>query len=106
VTETLTQAGHLVTESGDAATALRVLAEAAPDVVLLDFRLPDSDDLVLLAAIRRQSPLSAVVMMTAHGTAETVAAARALGVSDIMAKPFDVRHVEGVLIDACRAHAH
>jgi DNA-binding NtrC family response regulator len=106
VADTLTNAGHSVTESGDAATTLRVLAEAAPDVVLLDFRLPDSNDLALLAAIRRQSPASAVVMMTAHGTEETVVGARALGVYDIMAKPFDVRRVEGVLVDACRAHVH
>jgi DNA-binding NtrC family response regulator len=106
VAETLTQAGHSVTESGDAATALRVLAEAAPDVVLLDFRLPDSNDLALLAAIRRQSPSSAVVMMTAHGTTETAAGAQALGVYEIMAKPFDVRRVEAVLVDACRARTH
>jgi two-component system response regulator PilR (NtrC family)/two-component system response regulator AtoC len=104
VTETLTDAGHAVTQSWDKATALRALsADPSPDVVLLDFRLPDSDDLSLLAAIRQESPSSAVVMMTAHGTPETIAGARALGAYHVMAKPFDVSQVEGVLVDAYHA---
>jgi DNA-binding NtrC family response regulator len=107
VAETLTRAGHTVTESWDAATALQALAEApSPDVVLLDYRLPDSNDLDLLATIRRTSPSSAVVMMTAYGTPETVAGARALGAYDVMAKPFDVEEVEGVLVNAYRARTH
>jgi two-component system response regulator HydG len=73
--------------------------------VLLDFRLPDSNDLSLLADIRRLTPVTAVVMMTAHGTPETLARARALGVYDILSKPFDVGEVERVLLDAHRARA-
>jgi DNA-binding NtrC family response regulator len=73
--------------------------------VLLDFRLPDSDDLTLLADVRRLSPPTAVVMMTAHGTNEMLAGARALGVYDILAKPFDVADVERVLREAHRSRA-
>ena len=55
-------------ESGAAAVrALTNYAEAV-DVVMLDYRLPDSNDLTLLAAIRRLSPSSGVILMTAHGT--------------------------------------
>jgi DNA-binding NtrC family response regulator len=104
VAETLTRSGHTVTESSDAATALQALAEApSPDVVLLDYRLPDSNDLGLLSTIRSKSPSSAVVMMTAYGTPETVAGARALGAYDVMAKPFDVDQVESVLVSAYHA---
>jgi DNA-binding NtrC family response regulator len=106
VVETLKQAGHTVTESWDAATALRSLAEAPVDVVLLDFRLPDSSDLGLLRAIRRDAPSSAVVMMTAHGTPETVAGAMALGVHAVMAKPFNLDQVEVMLAEACHARIH
>jgi DNA-binding NtrC family response regulator len=83
VAEALRAAGHAVLEAPDAATALRIVAEAAHpvDAVLLDLRLPDSSDLSLLAAIRRQTPPTAVVMMTAHGTREEAAGARALGAS-------------------------
>lgn len=105
--ETLTGAGHAVDQAGDGASARRAMTDATSpiDAVLLDFRLPDSNDLTLLADIRRLSPSTAVVMMTAHGTPETLAGARALGVYDILAKPFDLRDVERVLLDACRTRA-
>lgn len=107
IVETLTGAGHAVEQAGDGATARRAITEASSpiDAVLLDFRLPDSNDLSLLADIRRLSPPTAVVMMTAHGTPETLAGARALGVYDILSKPFDVRDVERVLLEAHRTHA-
>lgn len=105
--ETLTAAGHDVIQAGDAASARRMIGEqAAPlDAVLLDFRLPDSDDLGLLADIRRLSPPSAVVMMTAYGTQEMLDGARALGVYDILSKPFDVRDVPPLLAAARRSRA-
>ena len=42
------------------------------DVVLLDYRLPDSNDLRFLEEVRRRLPRSAVVLMTAYGTSDTV----------------------------------
>jgi DNA-binding NtrC family response regulator len=69
ITETLAQEGHTVVEAGSAAAAVQALTETPGpiDVVLLDYRLPDSNDLGLLANIRRLRPDSAVVMMTAYG---------------------------------------
>ena len=105
VAEALTAAGHTVLEAPDAATALKVVAEAPQplDAVLLDLRLPDSSDLSLMATIRRNTPTSAVVMMTAHGTREDAAAARALGAFEVVEKPFDVQRLEQVVVAACRA---
>jgi DNA-binding NtrC family response regulator len=102
IVETLTGAGHDVVQAGDAASARRALSESASpiDAVLLDFRLPDSNDLELLADIRRLSPPSAVVMMTAHGTQDMLDGARALGVYDILSKPFDMSAVPGILAAA------
>src|SRR5207249_1615367 len=72
IAETLADAGHTVIEAGDGATAVQALtASAEPvDAVLLDYRLPDSNDLALLANIRRLSPHSPVILMTAYGTPE------------------------------------
>lgn len=107
VAATLTDAGHTVVEAGDGAAALRAMVESAPiDVVLMDLRLPDTNDLTLLSRIRHQSPSSAVVMMTAHGTPETEAEARALGVYDVMAKPFDVAQIQSVVTRAYAARPH
>jgi len=105
VVAALTAAGHTVLEAPDAATALRLVDEAPKpmDGVILDLRLPDSNDLSLLAAIRRRTPSSAVVMMTAHGTAEDAAAAKALGAFEVLEKPFDVQQLERLVTAACRA---
>jgi DNA-binding NtrC family response regulator len=102
VVETLMQAGHRVVEACDGRSALRALKNAEPhvDVVLLDLRLPDCADLTLLSEIRHQSPDSAVVMMTAHATPELIDEARALGVYDVLAKPFDVNGCERILRQA------
>ena len=48
--EVLADSGHQVEEAGDGASAVALLSEHHPfDVVLLDYRLPDSNDLGLLA---------------------------------------------------------
>ena len=108
VAETLTQAGHEVLEAKDGGSALRALQDAKEhvDVVLLDLRLPDCADLTVLSSIRSQSPDSAVVMMSAHATPEIAAEARALGVYDVLAKPFDVNGCERVLRQAYVASRH
>src|SRR5262245_57204309 len=78
--ETLAHSGHHVSEAGDGKSAMREVSEGVPpDVILLDFRLPDSNDLLLLERIRHAVPTSAVVMMTAFGTPEVVAGALRLG---------------------------
>ena len=104
VAETLTEAGHRVLEANDAATTLRLLnTSESIDVVLLDFRLPDCDDLSLVERIRQQTPSSAVVMMTAFGTPQMMAHAKRLGVYEVIAKPFDVGTIAGLLAEAHRS---
>ena len=70
------------------------------DVVLLGFRLPDSDDLSLVEGIRRLAPASALVMMTAYGTPQMIEAAKGLGVYEVIAKPFDVAVLEDAVVKA------
>ena len=103
ITETLTHAGHIVMEAADAASAVRELANAAVpvDAVMLDYRLPDSNDLTLLATIRRMSPGSAVVLMTAYGTPEVTNSALDLGASQVLSKPFDMHDLVPLLVRAC-----
>jgi CheY-like chemotaxis protein len=49
--ETLSACGDVVTEAATGEAAVRTLAnEPAPNVVLLDYQLPDSGDLQLLSA--------------------------------------------------------
>lgn len=105
IRETLTDAGHSVVEAENAESAVRALANSVEpvDVVVLDYRLPDSTDLALLAAIRRLSPRTAVVLMTADSTADVAKRALDLGAHQIMNKPFDLRDLEPSLLRAARS---
>jgi DNA-binding NtrC family response regulator len=98
ISETLGAAGHQVTEAQDAASALKALADAPePDVVLLDFRLPDSNDLGLLATIRQIAPAATIIMMTAFGTPDVTAGALELGASRVLNKPFNMHDLEDIV---------
>jgi two-component system, NtrC family, response regulator AtoC len=108
IAETLGQEGHTVMEADNAASAVQALANADEDidVVLLDYRLPDSNDLGLLANVRRLQPNSAVVMMTAYGTPEVTARALALGAYRVVGKPFDMGALEALVVAAHDARPH
>jgi len=100
--ETLTDSGHSVSEAGDGEATVRLLTDADRpfDVVLLDYRLPDSNDLNLLATIRRIAPQSAVIMMTAFGTPDVAAGALQLGAYRIVSKPFEVHDMAELVVEA------
>jgi DNA-binding NtrC family response regulator len=100
--ETLAESGHSVSEAGDAASALSALrAVGTPvDVIVLDYRLPDSSDLSLLRLIRQLAPRSAVIMMTAFGTPEMTRQATELGAWRVVAKPFEVHEMAELVVQA------
>ena len=101
LSETLEQSGHAVVEAGDALNAVRSVSAGEPfDVVLLDYRLPDSNDLELLATIRVLAPTAAVIMMTAFGTPEVLAGALELGAYRVLQKPFEVHDLAALVLEA------
>ena len=103
--EALEAKGYVVTEAADAASARRSVADHGepPDAVLLDYRLPDSNDLGLLAAIRLSAPSMPVIMMTAHGTGEMVTSALDLGAYRVVSKPFEVQQMADLVAEALAA---
>ena len=73
------------------------------DVVLLDFRLPDSNDLRLLEEVRHRLPHAAVVLMTAFGTPEMMQGAMDRGAYRVVSKPFDMHDIEVLVEEAHRS---
>ena len=103
IAETLKAHGHTVLEAESGAGALRALQVHSPpvDAVVLDYRLPDTNNLSLLARIRRIAPRIPVILMTAFGTRELVEDALRLGAYDVMDKPFEMNELEAVVSQAC-----
>ena len=100
--ETLMDHDYVVMEAGDGKQALALLKDPPEpvEVIMLDYRLPDTTGLQLLAAIRGVSPASRVVMMTAYGTAEVLAEAMRLGAVCVVNKPIEMQDVAGIVSQA------
>lgn len=82
--------GHSTRTAGDAASALKAVAERRPHLIFLDIWLQGSsmDGLQLLEAIKAQQPDVPVVMISGHGNVETAVSAIKRGAYDYIEKPF------------------
>jgi two-component system nitrogen regulation response regulator GlnG len=85
----LRQAGHTVTVVEDGPAALAAAAAERYDLAFLDIRMPGLDGLEVLGRLRADSPETAVVVMTAHGSVRAAVEAMQRGAYDYLAKPFD-----------------
>lgn len=88
--ELLTSKGYATRSVADASTALRMIEQAPPDVILLDIEMPRLNGIEALPAIRVIAPRTLVVMVS--GTLDVAMARRALtyGAFDYVTKPIDI----------------
>jgi DNA-binding NtrC family response regulator len=103
--ETLEERGYEVVEADDGRGALLAVGDGslAFAAVLLDFRLPDSSDLTLLARLRALAPATPIILMTAFGTPEMTERALELGAFRVISKPFAVSEMAALVQHAQRS---
>lgn len=99
LTKILGEAYALKTAS-DGARALVQLQSESFDLVLSDIRMPGADGFEVLRAVKRQSPDTEVVLMTAHGSIPKAVEAMREGAYDYLQKPFDPDEVSLVVARA------
>lgn len=104
LTEVLSATGHIevVGRAGTVADAERLATQLSPDVVVMDYRLPDGDGLTAAAAIRGRNPDTAVVMVTASDHETLVTAAVEAGCSAYVTKDRAGREVVSAVETAAR----
>jgi DNA-binding response OmpR family regulator len=88
VTSALQAAGFAVVEAATGWQALRLAESAPPDVLLLDWQLPDISGLDVLRALRAGGCKSPAILMTGYGSEELAIIALRLGACDYLTKPF------------------
>lgn len=86
----LRKEGYTVGEASDGAGALALFQKEIFEIVLLDYRLPDTDGLSLLKQIKEINPGTEVVMITAFGSIENAVGALKAGASEYLTKPIDL----------------
>jgi DNA-binding NtrC family response regulator len=91
--ETLEAEGYHIVIATDGHEGIRRIMDSNIDLVLSDLKLPKKDGIAVLKAVKAESPLAPVIMMTAFGTVETAVAAMKEGAFDFITKPFDTDHL-------------
>jgi DNA-binding NtrC family response regulator len=97
ICESLSLAGYTAASARSGEDGLELVEKNAPDIVLLDLRLPGMDGLEVLAELRRRGNTASVVLMTAYGKMDDVVSAMRLGASDYLTKPLDLKELDLVV---------
>ena len=91
VEEALVTEGFEVRTAGTLRKAKAEIDTAAPDVLIIDRRLPDGDGIDFLKALHAEgSPATAVVVVTAYGDVENAVEALKAGATDYLTKPIQL----------------
>ena len=82
--------GYAARTAATASEGRQAAAAHAPDVVLVDLRLPDASGLTLIEALRADDPELGVVVLTGHADVSTAVRAMQQGALDFLEKPVDL----------------
>ncbi len=92
LSEILGDEGHVVTTAEDANSARELRLSSAPDLVLLDIWMPDTDGVTLLKEWQRDGLLTMpVIMMSGHATIDTAVEATRIGAMNFLEKPISLQ---------------
>jgi len=97
----LTKKGYEVTTATNKPAALAALAANRFSVAMVDLKLPDTDGLTLLQAIKARQPACEVIIMTGYSTVKTAVTAMQQGAYEYLEKPFDdIGEIEALIARA------
>ncbi len=103
LSEILFDEGYRVHLAENAAQARAFRNKQAPDLVLLDIWMPETDGVALLKEWSAQGLLTMpVIMMSGHGTIETAVEATRIGAVDFLEKPIALQKLLDTVAKAIR----
>ncbi|WP_374267504.1 phosphate regulon transcriptional regulator PhoB [Zoogloea sp.] len=91
----LMRAGHHVVRAGDAETAQRIVRDALPDLILLDWMLPGMSGVEFARRLRAEERTRSIplIMLTARGEEQDKVMGLEAGADDYITKPFSPREL-------------
>src|SRR5436309_2737992 len=100
----LEELGYDVVTAVDGPSALRMLGQALPALVITDLKMPGLSGLDLLKQVRADYPHITVILITAFGTVQTAVEAMKAGAYDYITKPIDYEQLALVVQRAMEHH--
>ncbi|HEY3445412.1 MAG TPA: sigma-54 dependent transcriptional regulator [Myxococcales bacterium] len=98
----LVSLGHKVATAFTCAEARKRMAEAYPEVVLLDLNLPDGNGGELMGELKKDYPDVQFIVITAFGSIRSAVEATRRGAADYLTKPFELEQVQLAIENALR----
>ena len=93
LSDVLTDLGYTVQTANDGPAALEIVKRTAFDVALLDFKMPGMNGLTLYREIKRLSPATVAIMISAYMSGMSSDEARRAGTWKVLSKPVDLGQV-------------
>lgn len=99
--------GYRVLEASNGVEGLDVIRRERPDLIIVDWMMPEMDGPTLCETLRRDPVLATrqVIMMTAHDQPEQIAEGLARGADDFLSKAASKQEIVARVQAGLRAHA-
>jgi DNA-binding NtrC family response regulator len=91
--QVLSRAGYSVEAADAGSRALNQLDAFRPDLIILDYMMPDLTGMDVLRELRKREDDTPVIMITAYGTIERAVEAIQEGAYDFITRPFKPDHI-------------
>ena len=93
----LVHRGFAVDTASGGKEALAMIESAAPDLLILDYMMPDLSGLEVLQELKKHGNDTLVIMITAYGSVDRAVEAMKAGAYDFITRPFDPDHIDIVI---------
>jgi len=88
----LSREGYKVTTASDGAEGLKKLTSNPPNLIILDFMMPELSGIDVLKELRQRDDDTPVIIVTAYGTVERAVEAMQAGAYDFITRPLKPDH--------------
>jgi DNA-binding response OmpR family regulator len=92
IADFLEMEGYVIRQAINVAQARKLLAEASPDLILLDINMPGGDGLTFAGELRKQSGVP-IIMLSGKGSMVDRVVGLEVGADDYLPKPFELREL-------------
>jgi CheY-like chemotaxis protein len=82
--------GYVVGQAEDGQVAIDILQKESYDLILLDIKMPRVDGFEVLRFVKKQSPLTKVIVLTGFADLKNAIESKKLGAEDFVSKPYDL----------------